>query len=211
MISCPNCGKSVADDAVHCGHCGHKIELVTNQKTMMGFSLSPEDLQKAIAEAGQQRAAQSAAVAQAEPVELARTEILPSLDTNPALSDTLDPESDIAAEAEQLAAGSPFGSSPGFGNSPGFGSMEPKSDVSGGFAGAPSVHDPFSQPAAAPVQQSITPMQQSTLQTSFPGNGDGAGEGSFIEKNKKLLIIGGAVAVLLFGCCVVGIVLQFVM
>lgn len=36
MISCPNCGKDIDDDAAHCGHCGHKIE-VKSKKTIMGF------------------------------------------------------------------------------------------------------------------------------------------------------------------------------
>ncbi len=36
MISCPNCGKDIADDSAHCGHCGHKIE-VGSKKTIMGF------------------------------------------------------------------------------------------------------------------------------------------------------------------------------
>ncbi len=201
MISCPNCGKSVADEAVHCGHCGHKIEPATNQKTMMGFSLSPEDLQKAIAEAGQQRAAQAA-----EPVdELGRTEILPSVGGNPALSDTLDPDSEVGAEAEQFAAQAPLGDSFGFGN------MEPKNDVLDGLSSTPSVHDPFEQPSMNPFEQSVTPMQQSSMQTNFPGSNDGAGEESFIEKNKKMLIIGGGILAVLFGCCIIGVIVQLIM
>src|SRR5690554_1026050 len=105
MISCPNCGKSVADDAVHCGHCGYKLEQVTSQKTMMGLALSPEDLQKAIQEAGQRReetqqptVAESQSQDQEFPIdEMARTEMLPSVDGNPALSDTLDPDADVAS------------------------------------------------------------------------------------------------------------------
>ncbi|MBA2661623.1 MAG: hypothetical protein H0U74_04970 [Bradymonadaceae bacterium] len=64
MIPCPNCGKPVAEDAAHCGHCGHKIE-ATGKKTMMGFAaLSPDDLQQAIREAGERK---EAAAAPSEP------------------------------------------------------------------------------------------------------------------------------------------------
>ncbi len=208
MISCPNCGKSVADDAVHCGHCGHKIEMATNQKTMMGFSLSPEDLQKAIAEAGQLRASQSAA-AEAELVdEMGRTEILPAIDANPALSDTLDPDSDFSMETEQMSGGSPFESDSGFRR------MEPKNDVLDGLAATPSVHDPFAQPSVAPFGPSTTPMQQSPVQQSpmqvnFQTGDQPTGEQSFVEKNKKLLMIGGAVFAVLFACCILSTIYSF--
>ena len=36
MIVCQNCGKEIAEDSAHCGHCGAAVE-VSNKKTMMGF------------------------------------------------------------------------------------------------------------------------------------------------------------------------------
>lgn len=216
MISCPNCGKTVAEDALHCGHCGHKLEQTTSQKTMMGFALSPEDLQKAIQEAGQQRAQQqqqepgpTEPLATLQPPatggtgpqslpgdEIAPTEILPSLSENPALSDTLDPDSDVAADFG--AFGQPQFSEPALG------SFEVPSNVSevvappGGFSN-PVTPDPFaSQPVAEPsAMQSMTPMQPTGLETQ-------SGEESFIEKNKKMLIIAGAAFAVLGACCVFG-------
>lgn len=37
MIICPNCGKEVSEDSVHCGHCGHRLKKEQQKKTMMGL------------------------------------------------------------------------------------------------------------------------------------------------------------------------------
>lgn len=209
MISCPNCGKSIADDAAHCGHCGHKIEQTTSQKTMMGFALSPEDLQKAIQEAGQRRESQPAA-AESRPQELpidelARTEILPSIEGNPALSDTLDPDADVGMNLGQGAAESAFS---GFATPSNVSEVvaEPADVAKPSGFGGPSVQDPFAQPAssAAPAIQSMAPMQSTNPENE-------GGEESFVAKNKKLLIIAGAVAAVLMSCCVIGMVVKFVL
>ncbi|MFU8803640.1 MAG: zinc ribbon domain-containing protein [Bradymonadaceae bacterium] len=51
MITCPNCGKPVAEDVVHCGHCGHRMDH-ENKKTMLGMAaINADELQRAIAEA----------------------------------------------------------------------------------------------------------------------------------------------------------------
>lgn len=51
MITCPNCGKSVAEGVAHCGHCGHKMD-IENKKTMLGMpAINAGDLQRSIAEA----------------------------------------------------------------------------------------------------------------------------------------------------------------
>ncbi|TXD35969.1 zinc-ribbon domain-containing protein [Lujinxingia vulgaris] len=51
MNICPNCGKEVDDNARHCGHCGHKLQL-DQKKTMLGMAaIDPQELQKRIAEA----------------------------------------------------------------------------------------------------------------------------------------------------------------
>ncbi len=42
MISCPNCGKKISEDAAHCGHCGHRIE-VKQKKTMVGMGAIDQD------------------------------------------------------------------------------------------------------------------------------------------------------------------------
>lgn len=209
MISCPNCGKSVAEDAAHCGHCGHKLEQATSQKTMMGFALSSEDLQKAIQEAGQRREEEAQPpVAAPQPQaqefsidEMARTEILPSIDGNSAFSDTLDPDSDLASSygfSGQQGADSSLG---GF-DLPS--NVEEVVSAPGGFS-EPSFQAPFPQsaPMAAPSIQSMAPMQSGSPENQ-------GGEESFIEKNKKMLIIAGAVFAVLFGCCILSTVYSIV-
>ena len=57
MISCPNCGKDIADDSVHCGYCGQEIVPGGGKKTIMGFGAITEDvLRKAAEEAKEARA-----------------------------------------------------------------------------------------------------------------------------------------------------------
>lgn len=54
MKQCPDCGENLADDAVHCGHCGTKVEEEEkdSNKTMFGVgALSDEDLEKAAQQA----------------------------------------------------------------------------------------------------------------------------------------------------------------
>ena len=47
MITCPNCGKDVSEDAVHCGHCGHRLQPKQQNKTMLGMgAIDPEWQQK---------------------------------------------------------------------------------------------------------------------------------------------------------------------
>jgi hypothetical protein len=56
MITCPNCGKQNADEAVHCGFCGHQLQ-EGGKKTLFGMSaLDPEMLKKAAEEAKQRQA-----------------------------------------------------------------------------------------------------------------------------------------------------------
>jgi len=48
MKQCPECGENLADDAVHCGHCGAQVEEggEDNKETMFGVgALSDEDLE----------------------------------------------------------------------------------------------------------------------------------------------------------------------
>lgn len=48
MKECPECGENLADDAVHCGHCGAQVEEgeEDNKQTMFGVgALSDEDLE----------------------------------------------------------------------------------------------------------------------------------------------------------------------
>lgn len=55
MKQCPDCGENLADDAVHCGHCGAKVEESEDDggKTMFGMgALTDEDLAQAAGEAG---------------------------------------------------------------------------------------------------------------------------------------------------------------
>jgi len=51
MKKCPECGENLADDAVHCGKCGSKVETSDDQgekKTMFGMgTVSQEDLEQA--------------------------------------------------------------------------------------------------------------------------------------------------------------------
>lgn len=53
MITCPNCSKQNADEAVHCGFCGHQLDGGNKPlKTMFGMgALDPELLKQAIADA----------------------------------------------------------------------------------------------------------------------------------------------------------------
>ena len=49
MITCPNCGKEVTEDVLHCGHCGHRMKKEV-KKTMIGMgALNSDDLKRAIA------------------------------------------------------------------------------------------------------------------------------------------------------------------
>lgn len=78
MITCPNCGAQNADDAIHCGQCGHKIAEEGGRKTMFGMAaLNVGDIQKAAEQA--QQARQAAEGAAAEEVELAKTEVMQSV------------------------------------------------------------------------------------------------------------------------------------
>lgn len=57
MIICPNCGKEISEDVVHCGHCGHQIE-TEQKKTMMGFgAVDPEKLKKDVEDAKKAKSA----------------------------------------------------------------------------------------------------------------------------------------------------------
>lgn len=52
MINCPNCDKQIADDAAHCGYCGHQLEDKSKKKTMFGMAaLGGDELKKAVEEA----------------------------------------------------------------------------------------------------------------------------------------------------------------
>lgn len=62
MIQCPSCGKDIADDSVHCGFCGAKIEMGAGKKTMIGFAaVSGDVLKQAAEEARKAREAEAAA------------------------------------------------------------------------------------------------------------------------------------------------------
>lgn len=82
MNICPNCGKEVDDNARHCGHCGHKLQ-IEQKKTMLGMAaIDPQELQKRIAEArpagrGEERASEEEPPAGAGPApEMAPTEVM---------------------------------------------------------------------------------------------------------------------------------------
>ena len=82
MNICPNCGKEVDDNARHCGHCGHKLQ-IDQKKTMLGMAaIDPQELQKRIAEArpagrGEERASEEEPPAGAGPApEMAPTEVM---------------------------------------------------------------------------------------------------------------------------------------
>jgi len=53
MKDCPDCGEQVADDAVHCGHCGAKVEEERSEKqTMFGVgTVDADSLKSAVDEA----------------------------------------------------------------------------------------------------------------------------------------------------------------
>jgi hypothetical protein len=53
MKDCPECGEQVADDAVHCGHCGSKVEEERSEKqTMFGVgTVDADSLKSAVDEA----------------------------------------------------------------------------------------------------------------------------------------------------------------
>jgi hypothetical protein len=61
MITCPNCGKQNADEAVHCGFCGHQLQ-EGGKKTMFGMAaLDPEALKRAAEEAKLKKEQEAAA------------------------------------------------------------------------------------------------------------------------------------------------------
>ncbi len=55
MKICPNCGKEVSETSIHCGHCGHRLQ-VEQKKTMIGMgAVDPawrEQLEQAREQAG---------------------------------------------------------------------------------------------------------------------------------------------------------------
>jgi hypothetical protein len=52
MINCPNCDKQIADDAAHCGYCGHQLEEKSKKKTMFGMAaIGGDELKKAVEDA----------------------------------------------------------------------------------------------------------------------------------------------------------------
>ncbi|RDV38164.1 zinc ribbon domain-containing protein [Bradymonadaceae bacterium TMQ3] len=85
MNTCPNCGKEVDDNARHCGHCGHKLQ-IDQKKTMLGMAaIDPHELQKRIAEArpaqkGEERVSEKAGPQSSESAgpdpEMALTEVM---------------------------------------------------------------------------------------------------------------------------------------
>ncbi len=59
MNICPNCGKEVSEDAAHCGHCGHRLE-VEQKKTMLGLGAVDPEWQEKFEEAREARLKQEA-------------------------------------------------------------------------------------------------------------------------------------------------------
>jgi cobalamin biosynthesis Mg chelatase CobN len=52
MKSCPECEEQIADDAVHCGHCGAKVEERDSKQTMFGVgAVDQDELDQAVADA----------------------------------------------------------------------------------------------------------------------------------------------------------------
>lgn len=52
MKSCPECEEQIADDAVHCGHCGAKVEERDSKQTMFGVgAVDQDELEQAVADA----------------------------------------------------------------------------------------------------------------------------------------------------------------
>jgi hypothetical protein len=119
MISCPNCGKEVVESAVHCGHCGHRLQ-GEQKKTMIGMGAvdpallreqieqarteaeakveadaeAPTQMMEAVTEAPVSDALEEAQTAAMEPVV---TEEAPARD--PAFADTMLQEGVVVAPA----------------------------------------------------------------------------------------------------------------
>ena len=54
MKTCPECEEQIADDAVHCGHCGAKVEERDSKQTMFGVgAVDQDELEQAVADAKQ--------------------------------------------------------------------------------------------------------------------------------------------------------------
>jgi cobalamin biosynthesis Mg chelatase CobN len=52
MKTCPECEEQIADDAVHCGHCGAKVDERDSKQTMFGVgAVDQDELDQAVADA----------------------------------------------------------------------------------------------------------------------------------------------------------------
>ncbi|RAL22156.1 hypothetical protein DL240_09885 [Lujinxingia litoralis] len=81
MNICPNCGKEVDENARHCGHCGHKLQ-IEQKKTMLGMAaIDPAELRAHLARARDTADAADAAStgAPASSPEMAPTEVMASI------------------------------------------------------------------------------------------------------------------------------------
>lgn len=103
MNICPNCGKEVSEDAAHCGHCGHRLE-VEQKKTMLGLGAVDPEWKKKMEEARGTSSEQSASDGGEAPSDIAmdKTEAMEAVD----FPDTapMEPGFDKSDEAAPSAA-----------------------------------------------------------------------------------------------------------
>jgi DNA-directed RNA polymerase subunit RPC12/RpoP len=187
MHSCPNCGKEVSEDAAHCGHCGHQIEVV-QKKTMMGLgAVDMEALKAKYSEAKAKReAAQSEATAEEDDNSLAKTELMdvvelptPGQEPEPAPAkedeefvtapteamDTVDAEAALAKK-EELAATE---ETPQVAPAAGEGAAEEGGDDGGGrWEIGQAVAEAEPEPEPAPVEEPVEPEVADEIPSADP-------------------------------------------
>lgn len=268
MITCPNCGKQVADDTVHCGHCGHRIQ-TDQKKTMLGMAaINPAELQKALAQ-GRETAQQSAEGPDAPKLKLPTPgDVAGGVERQPGDFALPRPEAQPSPSASAAAVLEPAGQPPGGpfatdddGNaktemlpqidmrseaSAGLGASavtEPEVDASSGAWTGSATSDGFASPTLAvepgpqfahgtseavpPFGQgpegwnepqgemNMAPAAGEMIGAPSPGEMNAASpQGNLMvplegKSNKKLFIIIGAVAAVLFGCCILSVILNF--